>query len=357
MSKLQESTYERLLLWPGIRWWGERNRFATQGGLLWVLAIATEKSQPLIPVIESFAEEAQGVWRLRMNRLLQNMNRGMALPDALQEVPGILPKEAIVEIRIGWLTGLPADALKRCALSYARSQQGIGITAKRFLTYIQTLAVILFLLVGFVMYYIIPKFKKIFDDFGLELPAATQMVIRAADYCYPIAVWGGLLLLVAKLVLRLLSNGSEDKFWAFLFWPRFGIPDLLFNLRLAVVARESLLSVISELSQHHPQRMIRRKLAQVQAWIESGGTCWQGMQNQKLLKPNETALLESAERLGNLDWMLNEAADMVEKRSEYLARRRMELLQPAVIVLIGLMVGFYAVGMFLPLVTMIRALA
>ena len=159
MSKLQESTYERLLLWPGIRWWGERNRFATQGGLLWVLAIATEKSQPLIPVIESFAEEAQGVWRLRMNRLLQNMNRGMALPDALQEVPGILPKEAIVEIRIGWLTGLPADALKRCALSYARSQQGIGITAKRFLTYIQTLAVILFLLVGFVMYYIIPKFK------------------------------------------------------------------------------------------------------------------------------------------------------------------------------------------------------
>lgn len=357
MSKLPVSLQERFLLWPGLRWWGERNRFAAQGGLLWVLAIATEKSQPLLPVVESFAEEAQGVWRLRISRLLHFMNQGLSLPDALQEVPGILPEESIVEIRIGWLTGLPAEALKQAALKYARSQQGVGITARRFLRYVEVLVVVLFLLVSFVMYYIIPKFKKIFDDFGTELPASTQVVVRAADYAYPIVIWGGLLFLVAKLLIRRTTNGREEKFWASLFWPRFGIPDLLTNLRLAVMSRESLVSVIAELCNHHPQRRIRRKLVEVQNWIAHGGTCWQALQNQKLIKPNETAMLESAERLGNLEWMLNEAAEMVEKRSEYVARRRMELLQPTIILLIGLIVGFYAIGMFMPLIKLINDLA
>jgi protein transport protein HofC len=357
MSKRQISLQERFLLWPGIRWWGERNRFAAQGGLLWVLAIATEKSQPLLPVVESFAEEAQGVWRLRMFRLLHFMNQGLSLPDALQEVPGILPEEAIVEIRIGWLTGLPAEALKHAALKYARSQQGVGITAKRFLTYVEMLVIILFLLVGFVMYYIIPKFKRIFDDFGTELPTSTQIVVRAAESAYPVVIWGGVLFLVSKLLIRRSTHGHEEKFWASLFWPRFGIPDLLTNLRLAVMARESLVSVITELSNYHPQRSIRRKLAQVQSWIAHGGTCWQALQNQKLIKPNETAMLESAERLGNLDWMLNETAEMLERRSEYVARRRMELLQPAIILLIGSIVGFYAIGMFMPLVMLILDLA
>lgn len=357
MSKLQVSTYERLLLWPGIRLWGERNRFAAQGGLLWVLAIATEKSQPLIPVIESFAEEAQGVWRLRLKRLLQYMNQGLSLPDALQEVPGILPKETIVEIRVGWITGLPAEALTRAALNYGRSQQGIGVAAKRFLTYVEALAIIFFLIVSFLMYYIIPKFRKIFDDFGMELPVSTELLIRTADYCYPTVIFVGIGLIVAKLIIRFSTDGREEKFWATLFWPRFGIPDLLANLRLAVMARESLVSVISVLSTHHPQKTIRLKLAQVKSWIENGGTCWQAMQHQKLLKPNETALLESAERLGNLDWTLNEASEMVERRSEYVAQRRMELLQPAVIVLIGLVVGFYAIGMFMPLISLIRGLA
>ena len=357
MSKLQVSVRERFLLWPVIRWWGERNRFAAQGGLLWVLAIATEKSQPLLPVVESFAEESQGVWRLRMYRLLHFMNQGLSLPDALQAVPGILPEEAIVGIRIGWITGLPAEALKQAALHYARSQQGVGVMAKRFLTYVEVLAVVLFLLVGFVMYYIIPKFKKIFDDFGMELPASTEILNRAADYVYPIALWGGLLILVSKVLIRRSTNGRPEKFWASLFWPRFGIPELLTNLKLAVMARESLVSVISVLCTHHPQRKVRLKLAQVQNWIEHGGTCWQALQNQKLLKPNETALLESAERLGNLDWMLNETAEIVGRRSEYVAQRRMELLQPAIILLIGVIVGFYAIGMFMPLIVLIHGLA
>lgn len=357
MSKPPISLQERFLLWPGLRWWGERNRFAAQGGLLWVLAIATEKSQPLLPVIETFAEEAQGVWRMRMHRLLHFMNQGLSLPDALQEVPGILPEEAIVEIRIGWLTGLPAEALKQSALKYARSQQGVGITARRFLTYVELLVIILFLLVGFVMYYIVPKFKKIFDDFGTELPASTQLVIRAADFACPFAIWGGLLFLVAKVLIRRSTNGHEERFWAPLLWPRFGIPELLTNLRLAVMAREPLSSVISELCIHHPHRNIRRKLVQVQSWIAHGGTCWQALQNQKLIKPNETAMLESAERLGNLDWMLNEAAEMVEKRSDYVARRRMELLQPTIILLIGVIVGFYVIGMFMPLIKLINDFA
>ena len=355
MSKLQASQYERFLFWPGIRWWGERSRFAAQGGLLWVLAIATEKSQPLIPVIESFAQETRGIWRLRMRRLVQCMTRGLSLPDALQEVPGILPEETIVQIRIGWLTGLPAEALKRAALNHSRTHQGVNITAQRFLTYVEMIAIVFLLVLSFVMYYIIPKFKKIFDDFNVRLPFVTEMLIRTADYLYPIVVWGVLVFLVAKIWIRRITNGREEKFWASLFWPRVEIPDLLSNLRLAVLARESVLPVISMLTIYHSRKSIRNKLTQVRAWMENGGTCWQGLEDQKLLKPNETALLESAERLGNLDWVLGETAEMIEKRSEYVVRRRMEFLQPAIIILIGLIVGFYAIGIFMPLVTLIRA--
>ena len=84
--------------------WGfllDRAAASRRGALLWVLAIAVEKQLPLVPVLEAFADDSRGLWRTRTLELAAALRSGVSLPDALQELPGVVPHSAVLAARVG----------------------------------------------------------------------------------------------------------------------------------------------------------------------------------------------------------------------------------------------------------------
>jgi general secretion pathway protein F/type IV pilus assembly protein PilC len=110
------------------------------------------------------------------------------------------------------------------------------------------------------------------------------------------------------------------------------------------------------LSERLPSAPLRRKLARANHETLGGRPVWDSLQSAGILGRNDYAVLQAAERVGNVAWALRELADANERRE---ARRLQWFLQwftPLVIVGVGTILGYIAVSYFEPLVRMIEAM-
>ena len=168
-------------------------RAVRQNALVWVLAVSTEQQRPLAPMLEALArDESSYHWSAKLIALVKRLNAGVPLADALEQVPDLLPPGVVLAIRVGTETGTLAESLKQAAKEFGAEQEADNFTWQGTFLYLTAVVYALVSVAGFLMYYIMPKFKKIFDDFGTELPELTKWIIHVSD---EFVQWYGLIVL------------------------------------------------------------------------------------------------------------------------------------------------------------------
>lgn len=342
-----------------------RARAARQATLLWTLAVAVEKRVALVPFLEALADEAGGRWRRRMRGLADLLNAGVSIPDALEAVPGLLPADTLMLIRIGSESGQLGPALREAATQFSRRSESARPPTGSSLFYLCGLAFVLLSIVSFVMYWIVPKFRAIFDGFEIQLPQLTQWLIFSTDFAFTYLLILGPVALVSMLALLAVSfelmglggGGSGPSRWMTRWFARLQAPLVLRSLSLGVDGARPIHAPLTTLATRHPDAQLRRRMAQVDEQISRGLSCWQSLLAVGMLRGGETVLLDAAERVGNLGWALRGVAESIERRSEHRMRIIVELLRPVGILVMGLAVGVFVVAMFLPLIEMIVRLS
>ena len=159
----------------------DRSQATRQATLLRTLAVALEKQFPLAPFLEALADEAGGRWRGKVRGLADLISAGVAIPDALEAVPGVLPADMVALVRVGARTGNLTGALGEAAILARRRSENTGMRFPGIFLYLCLLFVVLGSISSFIMIWIIPKFKSIFEGFDTKLPALTEMIISASD--------------------------------------------------------------------------------------------------------------------------------------------------------------------------------
>lgn len=339
-----------------------RNGLAVrQNALLWVLAISTEHNRPLGPMLEALAQdEGSHHWSKRLRELAKNLNAGFSLPDALDRLPGLLPPDVVLAIRVGTETGTLPAMLKQTARDFSDQQDEGYATWIGTLLYLAVLVFALFSVAGFVMYYIIPKFKKIFEDFGTELPSLTVWVIRTSDN---ITQWFPLLFLVGVCGLFWLAwrtrYGVSGGILRWLLFPhaRGQTPGLLRILSVVIEGGRPLAGAFSTMARHHRSKTVQNHLLYIRNEVGRGSEVWQLFVELGYLNRSEGRILESAARAGNLSWALRQLAERIERNVDYRMALVMEILRPAILISISLAVAIFVIGMFLPLVKLINDLS
>lgn len=342
-----------------------RARSMQQGSLLWVLATAVQNEQPLAPVVDAFAEDARGRWQGQLWALAELLNVGTPLADALDQLPGILPSRSILAISIGADAGSLKVALREEATRFATELGGEGQQYDGFVSYLWypcILALVMLQIVGFVMYFIIPKFKKIYEGFDVELPGITVALIEFSDvvvmYWYLFVLLGIGLLGVAAVRADdegLLSRGPFS--WLAGSRLRQAIPDILRHLSVFIEVGRPLPGAILKLMEFHPSASVRRCLNEAESALQQGQDCCHALLAGRLINPAQAVFLESAQRAGNLPWALRETADTIERRQRQRLAILMEFLRPAMLLCFGAMVAFVVVGLFMPLIKLVHDLS
>ena len=128
---------------------------------------------------------------------------------------GLLPRSAAMLISAGIESSTLEDSLRKSALraTLELSEDDESAIASGGLIYCAMIVPITFLIVGFVMYYIIPKFKKIFDDFGTELPQPTILLIKISDTVINFWLVLGLPLFYVPLIMFIFVTMAEYYGW------------------------------------------------------------------------------------------------------------------------------------------------
>ena len=337
-----------------------------QSSLLMVLATGLGDSATLLSGLKSLAMESKPPWSDRVNQLRILLEQGQTLSEALSTARGILPEESVVAIRVAEETGTLRQVLAEEAhrlMNRGDSANPVRASLPATMLWILAIWMICASKVSFIMMFIIPKFKKIFEDFGTDLPVMTEMLISMSDwflnYWYLLALPGFTFIGVPawwmfRGYLSYISTGTV------LFsehFPRYWSPLILRLLSVTVATGHALDKGVHAILKELPPGRSAEKLSAVRQSMLAGDDCWHAMSQNGLLKNREVAFLDSSARTGHLDWGLLHLSRALERRRGRWTQRIASLLQPVVVLSVGMVVGFVCISLFLPLIKLVNDLS
>jgi len=334
-------------------------------GLLQLMAIAAEKGIPAGPAIEAYAGLCTGRYRRKLRAVAGNLEAGTALPDALDRVPGVLPPGAAGVIRVGWEVGASAPA---AALRAAASAEAAWRPHRRAVLRPLMYGLALLLATPFALGVLLFKFPPIFRDFSgnfrRPVPTSVQLMCDLGDaldnsrslgpaiLLFELAILATLLALTAAYLGRGVSLFPFNRLGR-----RRHTAAILRALTLVVDGGKPMALGLDALARHYPRRWVRGRLGRAAGRARAGADWLGALRAEGLILAADAAVLESAQRAGNLGWALRELAEGNERRATYRIRAWSQALTPAVVLAGGAVVGLLGAAYFLPITALIRELA
>jgi|GEM_PF-3868697 len=337
---------------------------AGQLASFWTVTHVVRSGRP----VESELRKQAAVSRGRSRTLLRNasyfLDRGEAVDDTLCR-RGLAPQAVWLELSAANSASSLPDALQICAARETEkfARQGSEGTPRIALGYFCAVAVTILLTTSFIGYYIVPKLKKIFADFDMEFPESSKLLFSLMDNGEFV-----LLLLLCGLLFVGLSAVGEILV-SFYGWQgaldRLGwiggrpgrTADLLRGLRWAVLSNQPLDAALLAMSRAPIGFSDRSRLHHSATVIEQGHDPWETLQRAGWLTVPQAVLLQTAQAAGNLPWALETLSDAIIARSDYRLQWWLQILHPVFVVIVGIIVGFIAIGILSPLFLLINGLS
>jgi len=338
--------------------------------LLWALAQAVEQQQPLDKTLLAVASDLPEHWARRIRQVAELIAEGVSLPGALERVPGTIGESSLLAIQVGAASGSLAETLRDetarlQTVERCRRSAFIGI-----LFQFLVMGLLALCLMGFLTVFLLPRYKKIYEELGVGLPSMLDWVWswvswywRAGLITVPItllAIW--FVSAVALLLDSRLTRGQRmfpeirRLPWIGRMFLRLEVARILRWFAIAVRRGRPLSAILEAIQWHQRDGRLMTPLNQAARVIEQGGDCWDGLQAARLLSQRESVLLQSAQRAGNLPWALDEMSRRIERRVDDRCRLIFECLRPVVLGMVAAIVALYAVCFFMPLVHMVHEL-
>ena len=283
---------------------------------------------------------------------------GRSLADAMKREARSFPQLYRAMVSAGEGAGSLPVILDRLADLQERQAQ---VRSKLFaaLAYPIVLAIVAMFVVGALMIYVVPKVVEQFDTVGQKLPMITRIVIALSSV---LAGWWWLILLVAGgalfLCWRLLQDPSRRLSFdrRVLRIPLLG--RLIRDLHAARLARTLATMVASRLplidgltlsARTVRNRALREASLEMVEAIRGGGSLSAALRRTGLFPPLLVYLAASGESSGQLDSMLERAADYLEREFDSFTAAALALLEPAIIVIMGVIVAAIVLSILLPI--------
>lgn len=337
------------------------NNRANESELLWLLTVCVEKNIPLGPEVDAYAETRPRKYRAKLELLSSRLYSGVSLSTALSETPGLVPQSAIVSIRIGEESNTLSLALRDAAVrtsKFLKNESG-NSSGTYLVVYVTVVGTILFTIAGFIMFWIIPKFKKIFLDFDTALPPMTLSVINLSEFIIA-NFFLFLPIFSVPFTLLILIHIGNYYGWSnlrvpfFTTWfPRLNTPDCLRQIAQSISAQQQPQLALNSASRYHLWADVRMRSEFVQTSVIQGENLWTSLQNAKFISSSEAALCDTAERVGNLPEVLRALAFSIEQRRTRKLKVLADLLKPVIVCSLGVVVGLFVIALFVPMIQLI----
>ena len=340
-----------------------QRRLAQRRSMCRMLVLLMERGAQLESSVLLAGQTMSGIVGRAAKRLFSALRSGTPLPDAVSRNPGALPRLAPAYLAAGQSSEVRVAALRELSRAGQGELESIWRASVDRILYLASILLFMAVVLTFVMIRIVPEYAKIFDEFELDLPAMTYLLVSLSDFVVNY--------LAAPLILVVLATACAatvisicylcdvpilTSFSDRLFRGR-RTADVLRIVALATEHHEPLDGVLNRLALVFPSPLIRRWLLHAAAAVEAGADWRDALLDAGIISRVEQSLLKTAEQVGNLPWALREIANRREKRAAYRIMAALQIVYPIAILVIGAFVAFYAVSLLIPIVRLIQGLS
>jgi type IV pilus assembly protein PilC len=297
--------------------------------------------------------------RETLSAVREDIEAGLNFSDALEKHPKVFTPLYVAMVRAGEAGGVLEESLDRISdqLEKDDSLRRQVKSAMAYPTVVFTFAMLV--LIGMIAF-IVPVFVGVFEDFGGELPLITRFTVGLSN-----AVTGQWYLLIGGAVGLFIgfkkwksSSWGRPQWDAFRLRFPFKIGKTVQKIALARWSRTfsalygagvPIMQAIEVTGQTAGNAVVDKAMAAVIESVKSGGSIAEPLKSAPIFPPMVAQMIAIGEETGNLDTMLSKVADFYEDEVAAAIKALTSILEPVMIVLVGGIVGFIVVAMYMPM--------
>ena len=340
----------------------------TQGGKVALadLVVFTRQFATMIEAGIAIVQTLQALADQTPNKIMRDVIRdvcsrvesGDSFSEALLKHPKTFNKLYTSMVAAGEKGGLLSEIMARLA-TYLEKSERLRKKVKTALMYPTAVTVVAIGITIFLLLEVIPVFKQIFKDFGAPLPAPTMALLAVSDLVKKyililipaagLAVWGW---------LHYIKTKSGREFWdgRRIKLPIFGpiahkICLARFTRTLASLVRSGvpILDVLQIVSQTVGNVVMEKAIKTAASDIERGEGISNALGKNPIFPSMVIRMMSAGEQTGNIDNMLERVSNFLDEEIEATLSGLMSLLEPILIVVLGVVIGSMVICMFLPI--------
>jgi type IV pilus assembly protein PilC len=316
-----------------------------------------------VPLIQSFDIVARGSTNPKMTRLLTDIRTdvetGTSLSSAFRKHPLYFDSLYCNLVEAGEAGGILEALLERLAL-YQEKTMALKNKIKSALIYPVAVLVVAFVVLTVIMIFVIPAFKDVFTSFGADLPAPTLVVIAMSEFfvkywwlIFLVLGGGGYFFMQSwkrsvrmqkamdRLLLRLPIFGELVNKSCIARWTR--------TLSTMFAAGVPLVEALDSVGGASGNAVFQEATEQIQKDVSTGAALTTSMQTTGVFPTMVIQMCAIGEESGSLDHMLGKAAEFYEDEVDEAVKGLSSLMEPFIIVILGVLIGGIVVSMYLPI--------
>jgi len=316
-----------------------------------------------VPLLQAFDIVGKGHANPSVSKLIldlrSDIETGTSLNQAFRKFPLYFDPLFCNLVAAGEQAGILEDLLTRLAI-YKEKTLAMKAKIKSALTYPVSILAVAFIVTAVIMIWVVPAFKEVFTSFGADLPAPTVLVMNISEFFvkYWYIIFGGLgaglyfffqswrrslkmQQTMDRLLLRLPVFGEVIRKATIARWTR--------TLSTMFAAGVPLVESLDSVGGAAGNAVYLEATRKIQTEVSTGVSLTVAMQNAEVFPSMVTQMVAIGEESGALDSMLGKVADFYEEEVDDAVASLSSLMEPAIMVILGVLIGGLVVAMYLPI--------
>lgn len=315
-----------------------------------------------LPVLRSLrileGQQKPGRFRDVIGQVAEDVEGGSPLSESFSKHPKVFDELYVNIVKAGEAGGLLTEVFSRLADFMERSDR-LASKVRGALAYPMFVVIFMIAILTFLMIVVVPQFEEIFRGFGRELPRPTQILIDTsktiAERWY-LVILAPFLLVFGWKAIRRTGGGRFATDRLLLKVPLLGM--LMKKTQVSRFARTlgtlsssgvALLDSLDIVRGTSTNEVMKRTVDKVKSSVSEGETIAQPLGESGIFDDIVVNMVDVGEETGELDKMLVKIADRYDEEVDTTVSALLSILEPMLIVVMGLIVGFIVVSLFLPL--------
>lgn len=323
------------------------------------LATLIDAGLPIIRSLVILREQVESeIFKDKITDIIGHIEGGGSLSEAFARHPRTFNNLYVNMVRAGEIGGVLETVLNKIA-EFLEKSQALKGKVKSAMMYPVVVAFLATVIVGFILIFILPKFTDIFAQLGAELPWLTQQLVNASEILVNrayIPIIGLILLWIIYVQINKTRQGKyvfdKMKLKIIVFGPlmrKIAIVRFAGTLATLIHSGVPILQALDIVRDTSGNEVIARAMEKVYESVKDGDTIHEPLARSQVFPPLVYHMVAVGEETGAIDQMLIKVAEAYEREVDDTVNALTSILEPVLIVFLGVIVGVIVVALYLPL--------